>query len=74
MIKHINIELEYLYIYLYLYTTTVIGQKGHVIEIFVNTIHMYSSYGLLIIGIPSHDIGRIRDYRCMKWKSNSVYI
>ena len=35
---------------------------------------MYSSDGLPIIGNPIHELGRIRDYRFMIWRVNSVHI
>ena len=55
------------------FTTTVIGQKTLEIEILVNTIPIYSSYGLPIIRIPIHEMGSIRDNRCMKWSINNTY-
>ena len=54
------------------FTTTIIGQKSHNIEILMNTVHTYNSYGLPICGFPIHEMERIRDYRCMKWIFNSV--
>ena len=50
------------------------GQKTHKIKILVNTIHIYSSYGVPFIGILTREIRRIRDYRCMKYRIKSVYI
>ena len=35
----------------------VIGQKSHEIEILVNVVHMYNSYGLPIIGFATHEMG-----------------
>ena len=55
------------------FTTIVIGQKSHEIEILVNVVHIYNLYGLPTIGIPTHEIGRIRDFRYIKWRFNSVY-
>ena len=52
--------------------TTVIGQKPHEIEIPVNIIYIYNSYGLLIITIPTYKMGRILDYRCMKHRITSI--
>ena len=40
----------------------------HEIEILMNTVNMYSSYGRPIIESPSHEMGRIRIYRCIKRK------
>ena len=48
--------------------------KSYEIEILVNTFYMYISYGLLIIGIRIHKMGRIRDYRSMKHRITSVSI
>ena len=56
------------------FMTTVIDQKNHLIEILAITVHMYNLYGLPTVGIPIHEMGRIRDYRCMNWKINSVYV
>ena len=56
------------------FTTPVIGQKRHTIEILVNTAHVFVSYGLPIIGIPTHEMKTSRDCRCMKWRINSAYI
>ena len=53
--------------------TTVNGHKAHGIEIFLNTVHMYSSYGLPIVVIPNHEMGRFRDYRYMKWRITGVF-
>ena len=46
--------------------------KTHEIEILVNKIHICSSYGLPLIDISIHELRWIRDYRCMKWRINSV--
>ena len=48
---------------------TVIGQRTYEIETLVSTVHMYKSYGL-----PTHEMGRILDYRCMKHKTTSVLL
>ena len=70
----------YIYIYIYMYihtlltfhfTATTFGLNGYEIEILVNI--RYSSYGLPIIGILTHGIGRYFGYRYMKWKINRVY-
>ena len=53
---------------------TVIGRKTHEIEIPVNTFPVYTLYGLPIIGIPTHKMGRIRDYSCMKHRITSVCV
>ena len=55
------------------FITTVIGYKPHEIEILVNTIYMYSSYGLPILEFQSMSGSvRIRDYRCMKRRITTV--
>ena len=51
---------------------TVIGQNE--IEILENLIHMYNSYGLSIIGIPTHEMGRVHDYGCIKHRLTSLFI
>ena len=54
-IKSCQIEL-FLYTLLILhFTTNVFGQKAHEIEILVNTVHKYNSYGLQIMGIQIHE-------------------
>ena len=55
------------------FITTVIGLKPREIEILVNTVHKYNLYRLPIIGIATHETGRVRDYICMKRIINSVY-
>ena len=44
------------------FTTTIIGKKPYEIEILVNAVYLYSSYGIPIIGIHTHEMERIRKY------------
>ena len=50
-----NISIVYKFVILR-FMTTVIGHKSHEIEILVNTVYMYSSYGLLVL-----------EFRPLKW-------